>query len=213
MNDHQGSDRLVRYAGALTRKASTVSAERVKDLERLSGVVIRSVKDTGRARIIFICTHNSRRSQLAQVWLQYWTGSYGISGVSAFSGGTETTAFNTRMVLALERAGFAFEQSGDPWNPHYRMTSPNLGRESLFFSKRYDDPANPRENFIAVMVCGQADADCPFIPGAYGRSALPYEDPKAYDGTDREAEAYDRKVLEIGVEMQILAGLLKDRMT
>jgi len=55
------------------------------------------------AEITFICTHNSRRSHLGQIWAQTASAYYGLSGVRTFSGGTEATACNERTVAALMR--------------------------------------------------------------------------------------------------------------
>ena len=54
--------------------------------------------------------------------------------------------------------------------------------EATEFSKHYGDPANPQQGFAALMVCGEADAACPFVKGAALRVSMPYLDPKIYDG-------------------------------
>src|SRR6186713_2799709 len=54
----------------------------------------------------FICTHNSRRSQLSQLWAQAAAYYYGVAEVFCYSGGTEATAFNLRAVKAMQDAGF-----------------------------------------------------------------------------------------------------------
>ena len=71
----------------------------------------------------------------------------------------------------------------------------------IAFSKVYDAPVNPSEGFVAVMTCTQADEDCPYIPGAALRVALPYDDPKASDGSTAEAATYDERCRQIATEM------------
>ena len=69
------------------------------------------------------------------------------------------------------------------------------------YSKTYDDPSNPQEGFAAVMTCSQADKNCPMVMGAALRVAIPYDDPKAADGTPEEAQRYDERCNQIATEM------------
>lgn len=172
---------------------------RKAELEALARTIQRQLQEMDFSKVIYVCTHNSRRSQLAQVWLAVAANYYKLQKIESFSGGTETTAFNHRMVAALRRYGFDLQALEDTDNPRYLL--PDFGKENLLFSKKYDDSYNPQQDFIAVMVCGQADEDCPFVPGAYARVALPYEDPKVSDDTPEEANSYDAKVEEIGREV------------
>ncbi|MCK4776283.1 MAG: protein-tyrosine-phosphatase, partial [Candidatus Krumholzibacteria bacterium] len=60
------------------------------------------------------------------------------------------------------------------------------------------------EDFCAVMTCSQADKNCPVVVGASMRVAIPYDDPKAFDGTDQEAANYDERCRQISREMLYL---------
>jgi hypothetical protein len=51
------------------------------------------------------------------------------------------------------------------------------------------------------MVCSEADQGCPFVPGTDFRLALPFDDPKAFDGTDLQDVKYDERCKQIGTEM------------
>ena len=152
------------------------------------------------ADLVFICTHNSRRSQMAQLWAAVAAAHFRVDGVRTYSGGTEVTAFNPRAVAAMRRAGFWLE-GGDGENPRYAATysddAPSLG----CFSKVYDDPANPSEGFAAIMTCSDADEACPVVAGAAARLPIRYEDPKIADDTDAEVEVYDARCLQIATEM------------
>lgn len=77
------------------------------------------------------------------------------------------------------------------------------------FSKRFSDPPNPQVDFCAVMVCSQADEACPHVPGAEKRFSIPYEDPKAYDGTPHESEKYNERSHQIAREMLYLFTRVK----
>lgn len=120
-----------------------------------------------------------------------------------YSGGVEVTAFNPRAVAAMRRAGFLIcDAEGE--NPRYAVRWSDNSREIECWSKTYDDPANPAKDFIAVMVCTDAEQNCPFVAGASHRFSLSFEDPKESDGTPHETETYDARVAEIGREMAFL---------
>jgi hypothetical protein len=125
---------------------------------------------------------------------------YQIPQIETYSGGTEVTAFNPRAVAAMQRAGFLIA-SGEGANPRYKVSTSEAGASVTCFSKKYNDASNPAANFAAIMTCSQADAECPFIPGASFRLALPYLDPKEADGTPEETARYDARCREIGREI------------
>ncbi len=150
-------------------------------------------------KLQFICTHNSRRSQLAQIWARTASAWYGIP-VKTYSGGVEVSAFNPRAVAALRKAGFKISFSG-AGNPVYSVFYASGEAPVQAWSKRFEDPANPQTGFTAVMTCSEADENCPFIPGAEARIPLWYEDPKTYDGTPEEERRYDERSEQIGAEM------------
>lgn len=186
----------------LESEIELIPNERRTSLDGLVSQLLESQEALGEIKLISVCTHNSRRSQLMQILLQFLADCHGLTNFQTYSGGTEGTAFNHRMVDALRHYGFDLlvERPGD--NPVYQLYyEQEEPKADYFFSKRYDNAYNPTENFIAVMVCMEADAECPFVPGAFRRFSLPYEDPKQADDTPKEEEAYRNKVLEIGREM------------
>ena len=175
-----------------------------KDLLDRLAAYVSSRRETGElAKLTFICTHNSRRSHMGQLWAATAAAHYGIDGVRTYSGGTEVTAFNPRAVAAMRRAGFMVEEPGGD-NPRYRVTHAEEGPVMECFSKTYDDPFNPGEEFAAVMTCSEADEVCPVVFGADLRVPLRYEDPKIADGTPEEASRYDARSLQIATEMLYL---------
>jgi len=178
-----------------------IPAERKDQLQQLADFVRDHVQAGKPARLTFICTHNSRRSHLAQIWAQTAAAYYGIADVETFSGGTEATAFNPRAVAALKRAGFSIPDPAAGTNPHYRVVFANDADPLDCFSKVYSDSPNPTADFCAVMTCSQADKNCPMVNGASRRIAIPYDDPKAFDGTPQESEKYDERCRQIGREM------------
>lgn len=150
-------------------------------------------------RLNFICTHNSRRSQLSQIWAKTAAWLNGIK-IETYSGGVEVTAFNERAVASCKSLGFEIEGDTKSPNPKYWVKL-DENTQIECFSKVYDDPANPTSGFAAVMTCSDADENCPFIPGTEARIPLRYEDPKAFDDTELEAAKYDERSLQIASEL------------
>ncbi len=147
----------------------------------------------------FICTHNSRRSQLSQVWAKVASVYYGIE-INSYSGGVEVTAFNERAIDSLVRSGFSvlFENST---NPKYEISYAENENPIIAFSKLFDDDFNKADYFVAIMTCSDADENCPLIPKAEKRIPLRYDDPKSHDDTPIESEKYDERSLQIASEM------------
>lgn len=194
---------LEAYFKALGAEIAAVPAPRRARLDELAAFV-RDRRDAGDvAALTFICTHNSRRSHMAQLWAAAAAARCDLDRVRTYSGGTEATAFNPRAVAALRRAGFDIDDpAGD--NPHYRVVFSPDAPPLECFSKRYDHPANPRRGFAAVMTCSDADAACPVISGAALRVSIPWQDPKSADDTPDETAAYDARCRQIAAEMMLL---------
>ncbi len=187
------------YIRTLIGEEQLIPPGRKQDLVKLSNYINSKQKDQSIA-LNFICTHNSRRSHLAQIWGAVAAAFYGLTPIQTFSGGTEATAFNPRAVAAMMRAGFHIQNPGGN-NPHYQVSYGEGEPVLECFSKVYDDPFNPKTHFAAIMTCSDADDNCPFIPGTEMRLALTYEDPKAADDTPEEAQRYDERVRQIGREI------------
>jgi len=197
---------IANLAATVDRSAACfeeVPAARRQQLERLSAFVRERRGADSLAELTFICTHNSRRSHMSQLWAAAAAAHYGIDTVRTYSGGTEATAFNPRAVAAMERAGFVIENPGGA-NPRYQVTISHQWPVQECFSKVYDDPANPQSEFAAVMTCSSADEACPAVHGAALRVAIPWDDPKAADDTPAEAARYDERCRQIGIEMLYL---------
>lgn len=161
------------------------------------------------AQLVFICTHNSRRSHISQIWAQTAAAYFNIDNVEAYSGGTEATAFNPRAVDAMRKIGFRIEEKSAGNNPRYVVTFSDQHPSFEVFSKKYDDPKNPSRDFAAIMTCTHADENCPLVVGASTRISLPYDDPKDFDGTALESAKYLERSLEIGREMLYAFSLIK----
>ena len=194
--------KLFGYIRGLETEAHLIPKQRKQQLLELSRYISQKIKKGESPKAMVICTHNSRRSQMAQLWLKTAAIYYGLNQVKVFSGGTEATAFHPNAVAAMRRAGLDIEQTeegGD--NPFYECSITAESNILVLFSKKYDNPNNPKNGFAAVMVCSEADAACPVVAGAEKRFAIRYDDPKEMDGTEGEAAAYDERCRQIGREM------------
>lgn len=179
----------------------TVPEERLEILQALIDYLNRKRKLQEPVHLNFICTHNSRRSQLAQIWAQTAAAHYKLPQVHCYSGGTETTALFPQVVETLRSQGFQILQLSENLNPVYVIKYDSNGTAIIGFSKKYNHPINPENSFAAIMTCSQADDDCPIISGAEKRIPLNYLDPKISDGTLDQINTYAERSLEIASEM------------
>ncbi len=191
------------YVEVCSDEFGSIEKYRKEELENV-GNYIRSKQEKGESvSLTFICTHNSRRSQFAQIWAAVAAAKYGIKDVQTFSGGTEDTAFNKRAVDACKRVGFKIDGTVGT-NPRYNVRfSDNAGAIDCF-SKTFDNPANPQKGFAAIMTCSDADENCPIVHGAEFRARLTYDDPKIADRTAEETSKYDERCKQIATEMLYL---------
>ena len=187
-----------------------VSEERKQVLQPLVSYIQEKLSNKEVINLNFICTHNSRRSHLSQVWAQTMAFYYQIPNVLSYSGGTEATAMNTTVVDTLVGNGFRIQQLSEGTNPIYAIKYVENAPSIIGFSKKYDDTFNPTSAFCAIMTCSQADEGCPFIAGADKRIPVTYEDPKLYDGTPSEKEKYLERSLQIAAEMHYVFSTVKN---
>ncbi|MCS7035962.1 MAG: protein-tyrosine-phosphatase [Saprospiraceae bacterium] len=194
-------------------QGEAVPSERLPLLHALAAYLAEVLRLGRTVRLNFICTHNSRRSHLAQAWAQVAAHRYGLAPVECYSGGTEATACNPRTVAALERAGLKAVAITKSENPVYLLYYADGAGPIVAFSKVYDQPPNPREGFAAVMTCAQAEENCPVVFGAERRFALTYDDPKAADDTPEETATYDARCRQIAAEMRYVFARVAEEMS
>lgn len=192
---------LQRTVEHLIKQFHQITPERQAILKQLTNFIQARQAAQLPVYLNFICTHNSRRSHLAQLWAQAAAHYFNVPQVTCFSGGTEATAFNPRAVKAMQDAGFTITRIKEGENPVYEVRFAEGVAPVLSFSKKYDDPFNHQQDFAAVMTCSHADENCPIVIGASARIALTYDDPKNFDGTSLEEAKYEERVQEIGREL------------
>ena len=186
-----------------------ISNERKQILQSLVDYIQQKANSQDAIRINFICTHNSRRSHLSQVWAQTMAFHFGIKNVYCYSGGTEATALFPMAAETLKDSGFHIAALSHGENPIYSIKYADNEPPVIGFSKKFDDGFNPKSGFAAVMTCSQADVGCPFIAGAEKRIPITFEDPKAFDNTPQQAEKYRERSLQIATELLYVFGQIK----
>ncbi|HET8858776.1 protein-tyrosine-phosphatase [Marivirga sp.] len=149
----------------------------------------------------FICTHNSRRSHLSQIWAQAMSEYFKLNQITCYSGGTASTSVYPMILQVLEEAGFESIQLSKEENPVIAVKYDSDRHPIIAFSKTYDHPFNPTIGFAALMTCSDADENCPFIPGTEKRISLNYEDPKSFDDSPLKHQKYKERSQQIATEM------------
>ncbi len=206
----QINDDLFIYIEDVAKSFHSISDSRKEKLTAIADYINSKQIDNDTANLIFICTHNSRRSHFSQIWAQTAAYYYGFKNVYCYSGGTEATACNIRTVNALKRAGFKVTtQDSVSKNPHYFVNYSASAPSIEAFSKKFDADSNPKQKFAAIMTCSQADEACPIVFGADKRIAIPYEDPKVSDMTPKEEAVYNERCKQIAIEMFFVFASLK----
>lgn len=187
---------------------NTIPAERKEILQPLVDFVRQKKDAREEIRLNFICTHNSRRSHLSQIWAQAIAHHFGIKSVSCYSGGTEATALFPMVAETLGNTGFQVQALSDGKNPVYGIKYADNEHPVIGFSKKLDDDFNPKSGFAAIMTCDSANEACPFVPGAEKRVPITFEDPKAFDNTPQQAEKYRERSRQIATEMYYVFSLI-----
>ena len=119
-------------------------------------------------RVLFLCTHNSARSQMAESFLRAMAGDRFEAG----SAGTEKTAVNPLAIRAMAELGI------------------DLGGHT---SKVYADVEVPAWDYL-ITVCDDANERCPWVPGSVQRLHWSFPDPSRATGTEAERLAVFRRV-------------------
>lgn len=192
-----------------TLNFETISEERKTVLQPLVDYIQTKVNNQQEIILNLICTHNSRRSHLSQVWAQTAAAYYGIKNVFSYSGGTEATAMFPMAAKTLAKQGFQIKTIAEGNNPVYAIKYAANAHPVIGFSKTFDDDFNPQSEFAAILTCSSADQGCPFIAGAELRIPITFEDPKAFDNTPQQAEKYEERSLQIATELCYVFSQIK----
>jgi arsenate reductase len=192
--------KLTHFSEEIILQFDQIPADRKLVLDRLTSYIQGNLNGGKESLLMFICTHNSRRSHFGQILCALAADFYQVSGVTTFSAGTEVTAFHPNAIVALRSIGMDVQTTDSTSNPHFIVSWSST--DSLpAYSKLIDDEGNPKEHFAAIMTCTHAEQNCPFVVGADFRIGLSYDDPKTFDGTAQESEMYLARVYQIAREL------------
>src|SRR5437763_4127431 len=122
-------------------------------------------------RVLFICVHNSARSQMAEAWLNAICGEF----FEAQSAGLEPGTINPLVVRVMREMNIDLS---------------NKQTQQVFEARK------SRQTFqYVITVCSEAEANgCPIFPGVTTRLHWPFSDPSRLSGTDEEKLAGIRKI-------------------
>src|SRR5215510_938437 len=123
-----------------------------------------------RLRVLFLCTGNSARSQMAEAFLRRYAG----DTMEAHSAGLEPQGLNPLTVVAMQEVGI------DISNQHYKGVEIYLGKKHFQY---------------LITVCDDADKNCPTVwPGVNTRLHWSFEDPAIFEGSEEEKLAKFREI-------------------
>ena len=189
------------YVRRVVQSFDSIPQSRQHALSEVADYIVNRIDSGQRAKLVFVCTHNSRRSHLSHIWCDTAATYFDVPQVETYSGGTEETACNIRTVRAMRRTGLSVVASTEGNNPIYLVQCSELRPPIRAYSKVYFADGNPTSEFAAMMCCASADEQCPMLEGADERFSLHYEDPKVADDTPAEPGRYDERSFEIAREM------------
>ena len=189
-----------------------IAGDRIHELEAIAKWIV-DANSKESIDLIFICTHNSRRSHMGQILAQAAAWHFGLKNVRTYSGGTEATAFDLRAIQALKDLGVSITESSPGNNPVYQVSLQSGESPFSTFSKSYQHASNPQQGFAAIMTCNHANESCPVVLGAAARFSTPYVDPKISDGTKAETKTYAERAMQIGTEMFYVMAIAHAKIT
>ena len=189
-----------------------INSERKLLLNKISNYISEKRKENKPVNLIYICTHNSRRSHFGQIWAQVAAAYFDMNDVHSFSGGTEETAFHPNAIEALRKCGFEIKAEKIEKNPVYHLLFSEDNKSLICFSKKYDHKINPQTEFVAIITYNNAEQNCPFIPGVELRIGTTYDDPKAFDNTPLQDKKYSERCMQIARETFYVFSKAKELM-
>jgi len=159
--------------------------------------------------INFICSDNSRESQLCQAWAFLAAHHYGLN-IHSFSGGLEVSSFHRNTIKTLQKTGFSFQlEDFAHQNPKYSVSYSDSRNSIIVFSKLYDNSAN-KEPFIAITTSKKAEEHCPLISNAIQCYYLPLNELKSSDGTDEQEANYLAISEKVATEIGYIFAAVKE---
>ncbi|GAB4208304.1 MAG: hypothetical protein Fur0023_19770 [Bacteroidia bacterium] len=176
---------------------------RLEKLDALKKYVREKIQKDEEVHLIFVCVQNSRRSHLSQVLAADVIDAHGLSHkIKTYSGGVEVTRIHPSTIECLKKMGYEIVQQTEGDNPVFELWINKNHPPIQLYSKNFEDITPHLPSFAAVMVCSEAETNCPYVPGAEKKFLLPYNDPKIYDDTNTAVDEYLKLAMQIREEME-----------
>ncbi|BDD05230.1 arsenate reductase/protein-tyrosine-phosphatase family protein [Aureibacter tunicatorum] len=194
---------LQQFIENVNKETSHLQPDRIRKLDTLARCIKSTLKLHDKAKIVYVCTHNSRRSQIAQALTEAIAGYYGLNNsmLEVYSGGSQVTSIHSNVIKTLKNIGFRAQKQTNSDNPVYYLEHSINQKGTEFFSKKFDDSKNPKDNYYAIMTCSHAEQNCPIQVGSIFKVSLPFNDPGEYDNTQKENLAYYNCCVELATEI------------
>lgn len=142
--------------------------------------------------VVFLCTHNSRRSQYCEIWAKYFSSVY-KNKIKFLSAGAVKTKVHKQIYKSFERVGVKVDENSSI-NIETMTISP--------FSKTLTEVKE--KEFMSIMTCAESEKSCPVDARSLINLKLFYDDPKRYDNTPEEAEEYDKTSFMIASQINYI---------
>jgi arsenate reductase (thioredoxin) len=200
------NDKLKSNCNKLISEADqTISAERRIVLDELASFIRKELEvalsEDKELSVVYLCTHNSRRSHFAQVWGHIASVLFNVKNLKTYSGGTVATECHPNTIAALKHIGFEIKcEDLSAANPLYQVYYNDTDFIDCY-SKANTADSIPQTDFIAVMTCSDSDDNCPLVPGAKKRFSTTYDDPKEFDDSENPVPYYVERSLQIASEI------------
>ena len=182
---------------------NSISKKRLKILDKIINELNNNLLNKNYPKIIFICTHNSRRSQFAEIWAHTFSFIF-KKKIKIFSAGTSKEEFNIRAINVLKKVGFKIKEDAKKYILNFSENYNSIHMYSKDISE-----LNLKNHFITIMTCADSDKNCPAIPNALARILLSYKDPKSFDNSKQETNKYIATSKKIALELFYLFKNLK----
>ena len=164
--------------------------KRKKRLDNIASVINENLNKT--RSIVFLCTHNSRRSQICEVWGKVFAEIY-RKKININSAGAFKTVVHSQVYESIVKCGLIV----------------NNKKEIFFDKKKFKLNSKTTDsitmkNFIAVMTCSDTEKSCPHDSRSVRNIKMFFNDPRIYDETDKMSREYLKTTTYIAEELNYI---------
>ena len=164
--------------------------KRKKRLDNIASVINENLNKT--RSIVFLCTHNSRRSQICEVWGKVFAEIY-RKKININSAGAFKTVVHSQVYESIVKCGLVVDNKKEIFfdKKKFKLNSKTIDSLTM-------------KNFIAVMTCSNAEKSCPNDPRSIRNIKMFFNDPRIYDETDKMSREYLNTTIYIAEELNYI---------